>query len=172
MPKPVEKNSELDQATLRLTVSACALLYIVVLASLHPGDATSYVPIIVYIVTFIVASVFLRMIIKRWPGHFFWRRLFSMLHDYTGIAFAMVLGGESALPIYAALLWVTLGNGMRFGSRYLALATVIALSTLVLVFWLNPFWHTQPYMFLMVIVTTIVVPAYAHILLKLSLIHI
>ncbi|ALI09695.1 MULTISPECIES: hybrid sensor histidine kinase/response regulator [Pseudomonas] len=162
----MEKNSELDQATLRLIVSACALLYIVVLASLHPGDATGYVPIIIYITTFIVASVFLRMIIKRWPGHFFWRRLFSMLHDYTGIAFAMVLGGESALPIYAALLWVTLGNGMRFGSRYLALATVIALSTLVLIFWLNPFWHGQPYMFLMLIVTTIVVPAYAHILLK------
>ncbi|MBB6287169.1 hypothetical protein HDC32_000573 [Pseudomonas sp. JAI120] len=46
-----------------------------------------------------------------------------MLHDYTGIAFAMALGGEGALPIYAALLWVTLGNGMRFGSHYLALAS-------------------------------------------------
>ena len=162
----MEKNSELDQATLRLTVSACALLYIVVLVGLDPDAATRYAPIIIYIVTFIFASVFLRMAIKRWPGHFFWRRLFAMLHDYTGIAFAMVLGGEGALPIYAALLWVTLGNGMRFGSRYLALATVIALSTLVLIFWLNPFWHTQPYMFLMLIVTTIVVPAYAHILLK------
>nr|BFE97684.1 hypothetical protein GCM10020185_82200 [Pseudomonas brassicacearum subsp. brassicacearum] len=86
-----------------------------------------------------------------------------MLHDYAGIAFAMIVGGEGTLPVYAALLWVTLGNGMRFGSRYLALATVIALSTLVLVFWLTPFWHTQPYMFLMLIVTTIVVPAYAHI---------
>ncbi|SCX93417.1 MULTISPECIES: hybrid sensor histidine kinase/response regulator [unclassified Pseudomonas] len=161
----MEKNSELDQATLRLTVSACALLYIVVLASLSP-DAARYVPIIVYITTFIFASVFLRMAIKRWPGHFFWRRLFAMLHDYTGIAFSMIVGGEGALPIYAALLWVTLGNGMRFGSRYLALATVIALSTLVLIFWLNPFWRTQPYMFLMLIVTTIVVPAYAHILLK------
>ncbi|MFL7962022.1 hybrid sensor histidine kinase/response regulator [Pseudomonas kielensis] len=161
----MEKNSELDQATLRLTVSACALLYIVVLASLSQ-DAARYVPIIVYISTFIFASVFLRMAIKRWPGHFFWRRLFAMLHDYTGIAFSMIVGGEGALPIYAALLWVTLGNGMRFGSRYLALATVIALSTLVLIFWLNPFWRTQPYMFLMLIVTTIVVPAYAHILLK------
>ncbi|NMZ93972.1 hybrid sensor histidine kinase/response regulator, partial [Pseudomonas panacis] len=29
-----------------------------------------------------------------------------------------------------------------------------------------PFWRAQPYMFLMLIVTTIVVPAYAHILLK------
>lgn len=91
----MEKNSELDQATLRLTVSACALLYIVVLVGLDPDAATRYAPIIIYIVTFIFASVFLRMAIKRWPGHFFWRRLFAMLHDYTGIAFAMVLGAKA-----------------------------------------------------------------------------
>ncbi|MFP3496511.1 hybrid sensor histidine kinase/response regulator [Pseudomonas sp. SIMBA_059] len=162
----VEKNSELDQATLRLIVSACALLYIVILSSLSPDAIATHTPIIVYISTFIIASIFLRMAIKRWPGHFFSRRLFSMLHDYTGIAFAMVLGGEGALPIYAALLWVTLGNGMRFGSHYLALATAIALSTLIVIFLLNPFWRAQPYMFLMLIVTTVVVPAYAHILLK------
>ncbi len=162
----MEKNSELNQASLRLTVSTCALLYILVLTALRPGDTATYMQIIAYISTFIIASIFLRMAIKRWPGHFFWRRLFSMLHDYTGIAFAMVMGGEGALPIYAALLWVTLGNGMRFGSHYLALATVIALSTLVVIFLLNPFWRAQPYMFLMLIVTTVVVPAYAHILLK------
>ncbi len=67
--------------------------------------------------------------------------------------------------MYAALLWVTLGNGMRFGSRYLAAATLIALATLVVIFLLTPFWRGQPYVFLMLIVTTIVVPAYAHILL-------
>lgn len=87
----MEKNSELDQATLRLTVSACAWLYMVILTALHPSDIATYTPIIVYISTFIIASIFLRMAIKRWPGHFFWRRLFSMLHDYTGIAFAMVV---------------------------------------------------------------------------------
>ena len=162
----MEKNSELDQATLRFYVGTVALLYIVIFTCLHLSDIATYTPIILYISTFLIASIFLRMAIKRWPGHFFWRRLLSMLHDYTGVAFCMIVGGEGALPIYAVLLWVTLGNGMRFGSHYLALATVIALSTLIVIFSLNPFWHGQPYMFLMLIVTTIVVPAYAHILLK------
>lgn len=67
----VEKSSELNQATLRLTVSACALLYIIVLSGLRPSDTAAYTPIIVYISTFIVVSIFLRMAIKRWPGHFF-----------------------------------------------------------------------------------------------------
>jgi signal transduction histidine kinase/CheY-like chemotaxis protein len=161
-----EKNSELDQATLRLTVSTCASLYILVVALLPSSNFATYVPIMWYMAFFISVAVPLRMAIKRWPGHFFWRRLFAMAHDYTGIAFAMIVGGEGALPVYAALLWVTLGNGMRFGSRYLTAATLIALSMLVMIFMLTPFWRAQPYMFLMLIVTTIVVPAYAHILLK------
>lgn len=162
----IEKKSELDQATLRLIVSTCALMYVLALIGLHPHDAAAYKTIVLYIVTFIIASVFLRMAIKRWPGCFPWRRLLSMLHDYTGIGFAMALGGESALPIYTVLLWVTLGNGMRFGSHYLALATLIGLSTLLVVFWLDPYWGGQPFVLLMLVVTTIVVPAYAHVLLK------
>nr|WP_312968867.1 hybrid sensor histidine kinase/response regulator [Pseudomonas sp.] len=161
-----EKNSELDQATLRLTVSTCASLYILVVACLPSSDFATYVPILWYMAFFISVAIPLRMAIKRWPGHFFWRRLFAMAHDYMGISFAMIVGGEGALPVYAALLWVTLGNGMRFGSRYLAAATLIALSMLVMIFLLTPFWRGQPYMFLMLVVTTIVVPAYAHILLK------
>ncbi|MFS2160448.1 hybrid sensor histidine kinase/response regulator [Pseudomonas sp. Pseusp122] len=160
-----EKNSELDQATLRLTVSTCASLYILIVALLPSSDFSTYAPILWYMAFFISVAIPLRMAIKRWPGHFFLRRLFAMAHDYSGISFAMVVGGEGALPVYAALLWVTLGNGMRFGSRYLAAATMIALAMLVMIFWLTPFWRGQPYMFLMLIVTTIVVPAYAHILL-------
>ncbi|MBV4495691.1 hybrid sensor histidine kinase/response regulator [Pseudomonas sp. SWRI12] len=159
-----EKNSELDQATLRLTVGACTALYIIVVACLA-SDFETYVPILWYMAFFFGAAVPLRMAIKRWPGHFFLRRLFAMTLDYASLAFALIVGGEGLLPVYAALLWVTLGNGMRFGSRYLALATAIALATLVVIFLLTPFWRGQPYLFLMLIVTTIVVPAYAHILL-------
>ena len=161
-----EVKSEVDQATLRLIVSSIALVYMLALAVFNADRAMTYLPIITYITTFIFVSVFLRLAIKRWPGHYFWRRLLSMFHDYAGIAFALALGGEAALPIYVALLWVTLGNGMRFGPRYLAWATGIALATLVLVFWFDPYWHSQPYMFLTLMVTTIVVPAYADVLLK------
>lgn len=160
-----EKNSELDQATLRLTVGACASLYIFVVASLSTSDFATYVPIMWYMTFFFSVAIPLRMAIKRWPGHFFLRRLFAMTLDYVSLAFALIVGGEGALPLYAAVLWVTLGNGMRFGTRYLMIATLIALATLVAIFLLTPFWRGQPFLFLTLIVTTIVVPAYAHILL-------
>ncbi len=69
-----EKNSELDQATLRLTVGACASLYVIVVACLA-SDFDTYVPILWYMAFFFGVAVPLRMAIKRWPGHFFLRRL-------------------------------------------------------------------------------------------------
>ena len=43
-----------------------------------------------------------------------------MAHDYIGITFTMAVGGETLLPVYALLVWVTVGNGLRYGPRYLA----------------------------------------------------
>ncbi|PZD66890.1 ATP-binding response regulator [Pantoea ananatis] len=161
----MEKNTELDQATLRLIVSGFALVYIISLAFYNVIDAHAYIPIIIYVFAFFIISFFFRWMIKIKPGNYFSRRLFAILHDYTAIAVCLVIGGEGALPIYAALLWVTLGNGMRYGSKYLAMATFIAQLTLFIIYLLNPFWQKQPFMFSMLVVTTLVVPAYAHVLL-------
>lgn len=72
-----------------------------------------------------VSLVLLLDIIRR-PGIRTGRRLFTMLNDYFGIAFTLVLGGEIMLPVYGVLLWITVGYGLRYGSRYLLLATALA----------------------------------------------
>jgi signal transduction histidine kinase/CheY-like chemotaxis protein len=89
-----------------------------------------------------------------------------MVHDYTGTCFGLVVGGEAALPLYAVIIWVNLGNGMRYGSRYLAIATVLALLALLCVYRLTPVWQAQPFMVLMLMLTSTVIPFYAHLLLE------
>ena len=66
------------------------------------------------------------------------RRLLAMVHDYAAITFAMIIGGEAMLPVYGALLWVTVGNGMRYGTRYLTLATGLALLSIGVMARLSP----------------------------------
>src|SRR5512139_1322515 len=39
------------------------------------------------------------------------RRWIGMLADYTAMGGVMYLQGETASPLYAAYLWVTIGNG-------------------------------------------------------------
>lgn len=161
-----EKDAELDQANLRMVVAVCACLYIGVLCFLPGQSVTRYLPVFLYILVFLVASIVLRLVIARWPGHYPARRIFAMVHDYTGTSFGLVVGGEAALPLYAVMVWVNLGNGMRYGSRYLAIATALALAALLIVYSLTPLWQAQPFMVLMLMITSTVIPLYAHLLLE------
>jgi hypothetical protein len=142
------------------------MVYIGVLGVLPGQRFATYLPVVVYIALFLLASIGLRQAIARWPGHYPARRIFGMVHDYTGTCFGLVLGGEAALPLYAVIIWVNLGNGMRYGSRYLAIATGLALLALLAVYRLTPVWQAQPYMVLMLMLTSTVIPFYAHLLLE------
>ena len=161
-----EKNTELDQANLRIIIAAIAVVYMVVLVFLPGHRLETYLPVITYISLFLLASIVFRQAIARWPGHYPARRIFAMLHDYTGTCFGLVIGGEAALPLYAVMVWVNLGNGMRYGSRYLAIATGLALVALLVVYRLTPYWQAQPFMVLMLLITSTVIPFYAHLLLE------
>lgn len=161
-----EKNTELDQANLRIIIAAIAVLYMVVLVFLPGHRFETYLPVITYISLFLLASIVFRQAIARWPGHYPARRIFAMVHDYTGTCFGLVIGGEAALPLYAVMVWVNLGNGMRYGSRYLAIATGLALVALLVVYRLTPYWQAQPFMVLMLLITSTVIPFYAHLLLE------
>ncbi|MGO3552848.1 histidine kinase dimerization/phospho-acceptor domain-containing protein, partial [Pseudomonas helleri] len=161
-----QKNTELDQANLRIIVTLCAIGYISVLGFLPGHQVERYLPVILYYVLFLLASIGFRYAISHWPGHYPVRRILGMVHDYTGTSFGLIVGAEAALPLYAVMVWVNLGNGMRYGSRYLAIATALALLALMIVYWLTPWWQTQPFMVLMLMITSTVIPVYAHLLLE------
>lgn len=159
------KNVELDQATLRLIVATGAVSYVSLIGFLPGLDTAQYRPLILYYAFFLVVSLALRWHIISYPGVFPIRRVIGMAHDYTGISVGLIVGGEATLPILSLIVWVTLGNGMRFGSRYLAIAASLALLAMLIIYQLTPYWQAQPFMVLMLVVITILVPGYAHILL-------
>jgi signal transduction histidine kinase/CheY-like chemotaxis protein len=161
-----DKNNELDQANLRIIVATCALVYMGLLGFLPGRTYQTYLPVLYYIAAFLLVSIGFRQAIAHWPGHYPWRRVLGMVHDYTGTCFGLVVGGEAALPLYAVMVWVNLGNGMRFGSRYLAIATVLALAALLVVYQITPYWQQQPFMVLMLLTTSTLIPIYAHLLLE------
>lgn len=89
-----------------------------------------------------------------------------MVLDYGTITFTMIVAGEYLLPVYALLLWVTVGNGMRYGPRYLAVATVFAQASLVTITFFSAYWRAHLYMVATLVLTALLVPAYAHMLLN------
>lgn len=112
-----------------------------------------------------IASLALLGAVLRWPGVNHPRRMIGMAHDYAALAIAMTFGGAVLMPLYSLLLWVTIGNGFRYGPRYHLGATVLALVVLGIVIWGNAYWREQTFASLTLLMTTILVPAYAHRLL-------
>ncbi|MFA4914627.1 MAG: hybrid sensor histidine kinase/response regulator [Burkholderiaceae bacterium] len=160
------KNAEQNQALLRLIVAAVAGTYILVTAMFSTMPRDNSLMLASFIAGFMLVSAGLLLHVIRRPGVFPWRRILGMAFDYGGISFTMILGGEHLLPIYVVLLWVTVGNGMRYGSRYLAVSTTLGLSALATIFYYTPYWHAHPYVIVTVVLTTVIVPAYAQVLLS------
>ena len=101
----------------------------------------------------------------RQPGVSHVRRSIGMLADYAAIGAIMCLEGEQASPLYAVFLWVTIGNGMRYGSHYLRVATALATASFVVVILVSPYWRHNPYLSWGLLIGLAAVPLYFHSLL-------
>lgn len=109
----------------------------------------------------LVASLMLIAVIWRRPDTGHLRRAAAMVHDYGALTACMIFGGVVLLPLYAVLLWVTVGYGLRYGQRYHVVAALCALASLAVTIAFTPYWQQHVFMSATFIVTTIIVPAYA-----------
>ena len=116
-------DSEHQQATVRLVIQVFFLVYFV-LAPERPDERLQLGLVIV------VADILIGLVILGWialqPAALHVRRVIGMCNDYTFLALLMYFLGEAAAPIYIAFLWVTIGNGLRYGPQYLMAAIAMA----------------------------------------------
>ncbi|GAB3048951.1 ATP-binding protein [Stenotrophomonas tumulicola] len=68
------------------------------------------------------------------------RRILGMLADYGLIAAGMIQMGEPLSWAYIVVMWVTVGNGMRFGNNYLYLAVAMAMISFGSTALYTPYW--------------------------------
>ena len=72
----------------------------------------------------------------------------------------MSLEGEKASPLYAVFLWVTIGNGMRYGNRYLRVATAMASVSFAVVISISPYWRANTFLSWGLLIGLSAVPLY------------
>jgi len=111
-------------------------------------------------------SIGLLVAILMSPGPSGVRRWIGMLADYTAMGGVMFLQGETAAPLYAVYLWVTIGNGMRYGTHYLLAATTLAAASFGAMTRATPYWLENPYLSWGLLIGLIAVPLYFASLLK------
>ena len=69
------------------------------------------------------------------------RRLIGIINDAAGITFGLLYAGELGVPIYLFYLWITFGNGFRFGRRYLYAALTASLVGFSIVLLTVEYWQ-------------------------------
>ena len=159
---------ERAQAVVRLIIAPIAIGYTLLMHLRSAIDPTLAGWILLLEFLFLAASLALWIDIRQRPGNHPVRRVLTMLSDYTCITLTIAIGGEPMLPVYAILIWVTVGYGLRYGSSYLLLATVLATLSLAIIASVSTYWQSQPYLIVTLLLTTLMVPAYMHALLKRS----
>ncbi|WP_159015810.1 ATP-binding protein [Cognatiluteimonas profundi] len=123
------------------------------------GNSTVHFTWLILLGELATALILLAAILRQ-PGISHPRRCVGMLADYAAIGAIMCLEGAQASPLYAVLLWVTIGNGMRYGSGYLRAATALATASFAVVIAISPYWRHNPYLSWGLLIGLAAVPLY------------
>lgn len=153
---------EYEQAVIRLV--ACTLLTIYTFISYLHGT------IDVAIVNLFLATIPCCILFMIWSyGDHSINPLRMNLAILTGVGattYALALSGEVAAPIIVIYFWILLGNGLRFGSKYLLINTILTVMGFAVVMEVSPFWSNHLYVSFGILFAMLILPMYIHVLLK------
>jgi two-component system sensor histidine kinase RpfC len=133
-------DSEHGQALVRIVLILLILCYVLLPSSRHGLEADTYHDVLQIVLTGLVLSLGIFAALLARPGRSDARRIVGMLADYGLMAAGMIAMGEPLAWVYVVVMWVTVGNGLRYGNRYLYLAVAMALASFGTVLVSNDFW--------------------------------
>jgi two-component system sensor histidine kinase RpfC len=92
---------------------------------------------------FLCASVFICISILIKTGEVPMRRIFAILLDTGALTVLLTVGGVHAAPLYFLYLWIIIGNGFRFGQKYLLVSLGFTLLGFGVVVTTEPYWAAE-----------------------------
>ena len=166
---PSEDLAELGQTRVRMAILVVIVTYTIFHSLIGTPDhilESWAVSILTYFAFYTPVALALLLIAGRYPGNYPARRLFSMMNDYAALGYTIAVGGPVMLPFYAVIVWVTVGNGLRYGHPYMIIASVMAQATLLAITIFSPTWQESPALVFTLSLTVFIVPFYAQRLLR------
>ncbi|MBP2675798.1 MAG: histidine kinase, partial [Deltaproteobacteria bacterium] len=159
-------DAEHVQALIRvlMTAAVCAYLYWVLPRDgrLEPGETA----VLRACFPYLVFSLILFLVILRYPGPSPFRRCLGAAGDLGITSYGIALAGEAGAPMYILLLWVTFGNGLRYGRKYLAFSTTVATVCFGLAISFGDYWRDKLLMGIGLAIGIVMLSLYVASLLK------
>lgn len=157
-------DSEHEQAIVRLALVTVIVGYLTI-TDWTGHESTRDSVLYVLFVLYLAVAVGLLIEICRRPEVCPRRRVIGMIGDNVAIATCMYLTTDLGAPLFGVFLFVTFGNGFRYGRFYLFASQALAIAGFGTVLLLNPYWHDQVALGLGLMFSMVILPLYVSTLL-------
>ena len=161
-------DSEPEQAMIRLVFGLIVLLYLA-----FPWGGGTLSETLFSTATLIMAGAyiigcFIALALYIHPHRSTVRRLFGNVLDIGTLSFLMLISGAESVFLFGIYLWVTLGNGFRYGPKYLYFSLVISIIGFMVAMQLGLYWQTPEAKEIgySLLILLILVPMYTAFLIK------
>jgi len=160
------RNVELEQAGMRLLLVVSGVLYTAFLALTDRLDGGFYHPVITLGVSYMAFSLIIIFQTYLYSSGTGWRHTVYMVCDVALVCALLILLGEYGVPFFAVYLWLTVGNGFRYGYKELILCAISSLAGFVVVVNTTVFWSEELLFTVMGVILLSIIPLYVSVMLK------
>ena len=158
-------DSEHEQALIRIILVLCVLVYLLIFREASSGTVSNRALAVVFSGSLMFSVALLAAIVHR-SGKSSARRVVAMVIDLGLTTYWLTATGELGAPWYPMYLWITFGNGFRYGVKYLYLAAALSVAGFSFVLVMAPFWAQHTGLSMGLLIALIILPGYAAQLLK------
>ena len=151
------------------------ILRIAFVASLLAYSITAHFPTnfgpglpgwIIFLSAYLVFSLAMATVALRSRHSPEYRRMITNVADTAAITYLMANTGEAGAVLFLLYLWVTFGNGFRFGIKAMGISTGLSVAGFAVVIVFNDFWRQHAMLAGGLLLALVVLPSYASYLIR------
>lgn len=161
------QDSEHSQAIVRLAIACLIVAYLLLLGMFSGHRIQGNIELMLKVMfaeALIGLGLLVAIVCRPSVSHF--RRWVGIVSDYATLLTLMLIEPKGLAPLYVIVLWVTIGNGLRYGMRYLYSASVIGSVSFAIVAFFSSYWREQAYLSTGLVLGLVAIPAYLSKLLQ------
>ncbi|MEW6331534.1 MAG: ATP-binding protein [Pseudomonadota bacterium] len=153
-------DSEHEAALLRIVLAVITSCYVIIALYLDAivTAQTFHIVLLVGFVTVFSTVNFIAILLS--PGISVPRRILGMAADLGATTYALYFLGDIATPFFGLYLLNSIGNGFRYGERYLYLSAVLGVLGFSFVLFTSDYWTEHRPLGVGLLIALIVLPIY------------
>jgi two-component system, sensor histidine kinase RpfC len=155
---------ELEQSLLRVAIGGLVLVYLAFSVYRDSHVTPDEAQVLWVAIGFFAFSIALTLQVLTSGGVSISRRYLGMVADNAVTSYCLIQTGEPGAVIIGVYLFITFGNGFRYGRRYLHACQVLSLAGFALVMVMSEFWRAEMSLSIGIVISILVLPFYVGVL--------